>query len=172
MTTVLKDLKEIDLDLSFEQIEKMKKGLFMNTVKRKTDHKALLYLEKLKEKHSKVRFLKHPVLRMQKYLLPNDLKMNKEDCEQIFKIRSRVTQAKINQKNRYDTYECEACEIADESQEHILKCEIILEMQKESKPYENLEYERIMNGNVKEQLIIAKLFKKNMEIVENLRKKK
>ena len=47
-------------------------------------------------------------------------KMKKEDCEQIFKIRSRVTQAKLNQKNRYDTYECESCEIADESQEHIL----------------------------------------------------
>jgi hypothetical protein len=47
---------------------------------------------------------------MQKYLMPNDIKMKKEDCEQNFNIRSR---AKINQKNRYDTYECEACEIAD-----------------------------------------------------------
>jgi hypothetical protein len=172
VTTVLKDLKEIDLDLSFEQIEKMKKGLFMNTVKRKTNHKALLYLENLKEKHSKVRFLKHPVLRMQKYLIPNDIKIKKEDCEQIFKIRSRVTQAKVNQKNRYETYECEACEIADESQEHILKCEVILKMQKESEPFKKLEYEKIMNGNVQEQLTIAKLFKKNMEIIENLRKNK
>ena len=33
VTTVLKDLKEIYLDLSFEQIGKMKKRLFMNTVK-------------------------------------------------------------------------------------------------------------------------------------------
>ena len=85
--------------------------------------------------------------------------MKKEDYEQIFKIRSRVTQAKLNQKNRYDTYECEACEIADESQKHILKCEAILEMQKESEQYEKVEYEKIINRNVKEQLIIAKLFK-------------
>ena len=28
----------------------------------------------------------------------------------------------------------------------------------ESDPYEKLEYEKIMNGNVKEQLTIAKLF--------------
>ena len=40
-------------------------------------------------------------------------------------------------------------------------------MKKESKPHEKIEYEKIMNGNVKEQLIIAKLFKKNMEIVES-----
>ena len=45
-------------------------------------------------------------------------------------------------------------------------------MQKESEPYEKLEYEKIMNGNVKGQLTIAKLFKKNMEIIDNLRKKK
>ena len=109
---------------------------------------------------------------MQKYLLPNDNKMKKEDCEQIFKIRSRVTQAKVNQKNRYETYECEACEIADESQEHILKCEVILKMQQESEQYEKLEYEKIMNGNVNEQYEIAKLFKKNMDIIEDIRKKK
>ena len=29
-----------------------------------------------------------------------------------------------------------------------------------------------MNGNVKEQLTIAKLFKKNMDIIEDIRKKK
>ena len=172
VTTVLKDLKEINLELSFEQIGKMKKGLFMNTIKRKTDHKALLYLEKLKEKHSKVRFLKHPVLRIQKYLMPNETNMKKEHCEQIFKIRSRVTQAKVNFKNKYETYECEACEIAEETQEHILQCEKILNNHKESEPNENIEYEKVMNGNVKEQLTIAKLFMKNMEIIEKIRKNK
>ena len=104
--------------------------------------------------------------------MPNETNMKKEHCEQIFKIRSRVTQAKVNFKNKYETYECEACEIAEETQEHILQCEKILNNHKESEPNENIEYEKVMNGNVKEQLTIAKLFMKNMEIIEKIRKNK
>ena len=73
----------------------------MNTIKRKTEYEALKYLETLKEKHSKVKSLKHPVLKMQKYLMPNDMKLKIEECQDIFKLRSKVTEAKMNQKNRY-----------------------------------------------------------------------
>ena len=45
-------------------------------------------------------------------------------------------------------------------------------MHKESELCEKLEYKKMMNGDVKEQLTISKLFKKNMEIIEIIRKKK
>ena len=95
----------------------MKKGEFLNKVKRKIECKTLKYLEELKENHSKVRKIKHPVLKLQKYLMPNEIKKNKEECQLIFKLRSKVMQRKVNQKNSYLSYECEACKDEEETQD-------------------------------------------------------
>ena len=109
----------------------MKKGEFINKVKRKIECKTLKDLEKIKANHSKVRKIKHTFLKLQKYLMPNEVKMKKEECQLIFKLRSKVTLAKVNQKNSYFSYESEACKDKDETQEHILNCKVILQMQKE-----------------------------------------
>jgi hypothetical protein len=69
--------------LTFEEIEKMKKGEFINKVKRKIECKTLKDLEKIKENPSTVRQIKHPILKLQKYLMPNKVKMNKEECQLI-----------------------------------------------------------------------------------------
>ena len=65
VTTVLSDLKEINLNMTLEEIRNMKKQTFINIIKRKIEYKSLKYLEKMKEKHSKVDSLKHPVIKMQ-----------------------------------------------------------------------------------------------------------
>ena len=168
VTTVLSDIRELDLKLTFEDIEKMKKGEFLNEVKRKIECKTLKDLEQMKEKHSKVKENKHPVLKLQKYLMPNETKMNKEDCQPIFKLRSKVTAVKVNLKNSYLSYECEACKNEEETQEHVLKCKVILQMQEEDE--RNIPpYEKILHGSVKEKLMIAKQFSKNIKIIERLR---
>ena len=66
--------------------------------------------------------------------------------QSIFKLRSRPTELKVNQKSKYDTYECDACEVEDESQEHILQCKEISKMQEVSCENEKIENEKIMNG--------------------------
>ena len=91
--------------------------------------------------------LKHPVMKIQPYLMPNEEKMKKEECQLIFKLRIQVSEAKINQKTRYENYECEACGLAEESQSHVLNCEVILEMNNETDGIPK----RIMNGSIKEQ---------------------
>ena len=48
VTTILRDIKELNLDMEIEDIRKMKNDFFMNTVKRTVKHKTL---ENLKEKH-------------------------------------------------------------------------------------------------------------------------
>jgi hypothetical protein len=78
-------------------------------------------LENTKE-NCKLRGIKHPVLKLHKYLMPNELEMNKEEYQLIFKLRSNVPQTKVNHNNRYFTYECEACKDEEETQEHVLKC--------------------------------------------------
>ena len=155
---------------SFEEIGSMKKSMFLNIIKRKTEHEAMKYLEKLKEKHSKVKLLKHPVLKMQKYLMPNDINMKNEDGQNIFRLRSKMTAVKMNQRNRYENHECEVCGIFDESQEHVLNCKEILEMNEESDISEIPEYNRIFDGTVMEQVKISKIFSKNMKVIENIRR--
>ena len=113
--------------------------------------------------------MKHSVLKIQKHLMPNDLKMKKEDCQSIFMLRSRVTGVKMNQRNRYENHECEVCGKFNESQEHVLNCKEIVNMHEES---EIPQYERIFDGSVMEQVKISKLFNKNLKIIEAIRRKK
>ena len=125
----------------------------------------------MKEKHSKVDSLKHHVLKMQPYLMQNEVKMRKEESQMIFQIRCKVTETKVNQKYKYESYECEACGLSDESQEHVLNCTVMIEMHDEYDMKEILPYEKIMEENVEEQAKICKLFIRNMKILQNLKKK-
>jgi hypothetical protein len=69
--------------------------------------------------------------------------MKKDEIQEIFRLRSRSTKLKINQRNRYETFECDACNMEDETQEHILVCKEILKMQKNES--EIPTYARIFN---------------------------
>ena len=173
VTTILRDIKELNLDMEIEDIRRMKKDLFMNTVKRKVQHKTLKDLENLKEKHSKTKHLKHPVLKLQDYLKPGNMKSTKDECQLIFKLRSRITALKLNQKNSYESYECEVCKVEDESQEHVFECVKLIEMQKDDdNEGEKPAYGKIMDGNVQEKIWISKSFSKKLKIIERLRKEK
>ena len=169
VTTIESDLKDLNWDIKIEDVQKMKKTEFLSTVKRKIQSKALKDLEEIKQKHSKVKMLKHMVLKMQKYLMPNNYNMKKEDGQQIFKLRSRVTDVKMNMKGLYDMFECEACGKEDESQKHVLECDEILKLNKEYNKMEIPEYEKLLSGNVQDQLKISKIFNSNMKIMETLK---
>ena len=123
-------------------------------------NKAFEELEKQKSSHSKVKKLKHYKLEMQNYLKPNQLKISKDEAITIFKMRSRMTEVKKNYRGKYDNIECDLCNEEEESQEHILKCKEI--MKNESK-VEVPEYDKLLDGSVKFQLEIAKMFNENMK---------
>ena len=44
---------------------------------------------------------------MKRYLLPSEAKQNKEESQWISKLRSKMTDLKMNYKGIYDSYECE-----------------------------------------------------------------
>ena len=123
---------------------------------------AFKELEIKKESHSKVKHLKHFKLEMQNYLKPNKLKINQEDAQAIFKLRSRMTEVKENFKGKYFTHECELCNEEEETQEHIFTCKEILKNKKDDAKLP--EYKKILEGNAKSQLEIANIFKENMKI--------
>ena len=167
VNTILNDLKSLDIDLSLENIEHMKKGRFMSLIKNKIEIKTLARLEELKKSHTKVELLEHNTLVMQKYLKPNKANIRIDDAQTIFKLKCRVTEVKVNFKGKYDDeLNCRACGIEEESQKHIIMCKAL----NENKEVENLNYENIFNGTVKEKLKIATKFKENLKMLENIKK--
>ena len=172
-STVLKDIEELNLNVTLADIQAMNKTSFKSMLKRSVNHKALKDLENRKLKHSKVNHIKHTSLKMQKYLLPNELKIRNEESQLIFKLRCRVTETKINLKGMFDSFECDLCGKDDESQEHILKCIELVSMNKEIDVIPN--YEKLFDGKPHEQLDVAKVFKLNMvnreKIIKNRKEK-
>ena len=70
----------------------------------------------------------------------------------------------------YIEFECEICEKENETQKHMLKCKELLDMENKEKTI--LKYEGLFYGNVKEKIEIARKFKQNMKIRENVRERK
>ena len=105
---------------------------------------------------------------MQKYLQPNKLLLKKEESQLIIKLRCRVTEAKMNVKGIYDTYECDICGKEDENQEHILTCSELLKRNKEID--EIPEYAKLFDGKLHDQLKIAIVFQQNMNLKQKLLK--
>ena len=162
VSTVLADLELVGLNVTFADIQLMSKAKWKNIVKRSISEKALENLETRKQMHSKVKELKHTKLEIQNYFLPNGYKMSKEEIQLIFKIRSRVIKVKKNLQGMYDTYECGVCLEEEESQKHIYECKEIWKM-KENNDEKIPDYENIMNGNVREKLEVARIFKENIK---------
>ena len=166
VSTVLTDLEELDLNLNLDDIKAMKKSCFNNLLKQKTKNKALKELENLKISHSKVKNVKHKMIQMRKYFMPNEVNATKEEIQLIFKLKCRVTDTKMNFKGIYDTYECDVCGKEDESQAHLLECTDIVSMNKQIN--ELPKYDDIFDGNVFQQVNIARIFKQNINIRENI----
>ena len=169
VSQVLEDIKDLKLNVDMEEIKLMKKSKLKHILKNSTEEKALEELEKKKAKHSKVMNIKHKQIKMQKYLKSNGLKMNQEEVQTIFKLRSRMTNVKTNFRGKYDNFECELCNEEDENQKHMLECKEI--MKKIKVEVKIPEYDELFKGNVREQLEIAKAFLENMKIKEDLNKK-
>ena len=164
-TTVLEDLKYLDLEeWSMERIRKTKKCSFMNMIKKKIRNKAFDKLQLRKKSHTKVEHVEHNEIRIQKYLQPNKESMNKEIAQLIFKLRCRVTEAKVNLKGTYDYLECRACHKEEENQRHILFCPVL----NKNRSLEEIKYEKLYNGTVSEKVKIAKRFKENFKILEKV----
>ena len=163
VTTILDDLEQLNMkELNLEKIKSMKKSSFMKIVKQNNHEKSFLSLETVKKSHSKVKQVEHNSLQMQEYLKPNSTKITREEAQLIFKLRCRVTEAKVNLKGKFDNLECGACGLEEENQQHIVECKEL----NGSSNIEKLNYQNLLSGTVTEKLKIAKRFKDNYEKLE------
>ena len=164
--TVFKDIEDLKLNVKFADIKEIRKSTLKTMIRESTEDFVLKSLTQKKKSHSKVMNLEHNMLRMRKYLMPCDIKKTKEEIKLIFKLRSRTTETKTNFKGKYDYFDCDVCGLEEESQEHILKCTEIENMNNEKQEIPN--YEKIFHGKVTEQLCIARRFQVNCEIRDQI----
>ena len=168
VSRVVMDLEELQLNVTFVEIQQTSKIKWKNTVKTYIEEKTFKQMESLKSMHTKVKHLKHSRLKMQDYFLPvkSHEKITKEEIQLIFQMRSKVT----NLKMKNEKYECGACFLENESQEHIYDCTEIWKKHK-FKNIEKPEYEQIMWGSASKKLKVARIFNENMKILEKIREK-
>ena len=87
------------------------------------------------------------------------MQISVEEMQLIFKLRSRVTNVRMNFKGMHEEWTCQVCQEDNETQEHIVQeCKKI-----NVNDLEKIEYEKIYHGNVEEMLKIARKFKRNIE---------
>ena len=121
VSTVQKDLQDLDIKMNLEEISVMSKVTFKELVKSKVKSKALEYLQKLQQKHSKSINLHFESLELQEYLKPEG-NMTIQMKAFVFSLRSRMVDVKCNYKVGKTDLKCRKCLIVDEDQEHLLNC--------------------------------------------------
>ena len=96
--TVLEDLKELKINKSFEEIQKMSRYQFSNLIKTKINENALNYLlNKQMKKGGEIRY--HDI-EMSEYLQPANIHLNIEEKQKMFAIRNGMTEISENFPNK------------------------------------------------------------------------
>ena len=102
-TTILADLEELKLNVTIAEIKSIRRGTYMNMIRKSIRENTFEKLNMKQSSHSKVNKWKHTMFKMQNYLMPNRAMMTQDDCQLIFKLRCRVTKIKTNLNGLFDT---------------------------------------------------------------------
>ena len=148
------DLKQLNITESLEELKSMTHSKFKGRIKSQILIKSLEYLlEKRKRKGKEIIYQK---LEMAEYLQPINSQLNIENKRKMFAIRNRMVNIKSNFKQKNEIQMCICGQI--ENMEHIWNCEKL-----SSDKNEKRNYQKIFNGNIKEQIQIFEEFTKKLE---------
>ena len=164
--TVDKNMTEINLKLTENEMNNMKKFKFKELLKNKIHTASFKYLQKIQEKHSKSKDIKYEHFQIQQYLTNN--KFTTKEKIMLFQLRTSMNDVKLNFKSMYTDYTCDLCEESvPQSTTHLLDCEKILSNCPDLYNDTDLEYHHIFI-EVEKQLSAVKLFCKVYQVKQNL----
>merc|ERR1712208_232329 len=147
--TCQRDLKNINLLLTLDEIRTMPKENFLRLLKEKISDSALQYL--LKKQWSKGSEISYSCIGMAEYLQPYNKYLTIEEKRGIFEIRNRMVNIPANFKSKSE----EKCKCGDiEDMSHIYECEILSIKNNQTK----IAYKKIFNGNISEQILVYRRF--------------
>ena len=121
---VQKDLLDLEINLTFEEMKKRSHDSFKRYVKIKTKEYSLDYLLNLKEKHSKMENLDYIELKLQNYLKDNGISV--QEAKNLYRFRTRAANFKENQKNNHEmSVACPLCQVQPDTQAHCVQCPVV-----------------------------------------------
>ena len=150
-SSCMKDLENINLKLTLDEIKSMKKKEYAKILKQKVEKAALKYL--LDKRGKKGIELEYSCIEMAEYLLPFNRQTVEDKCE-IFAVKNSMINIPSNFSSKDET-KCECGAL--EKMAHIYECDL----------YNNekliIPFEKIFNENLKEQIEVYEKFKQNMK---------
>ena len=171
--TVKKDISDLELNLTFDDIETIDQKRFKSLVKQQIHIKALEYLIKIKSTHSKGKEICYGKLEIQNYLSSKS-NLTIQEKSFVFSSRTRMIKLKSNFKLGQIDLNCSKCGKEEESQKHLLSCSAIMENCIISNSYIPI-YEDIFGSDLLKVTNIGKIMfhkfnlYKNCPIVHGLR---
>jgi hypothetical protein len=168
---VTKDMDEINLHLSDQEIQSYSKVDFKQLVKTKMRNHVFSELQNIKADHSKVKNIVHTDLNNpQKYLTSGLLSNTKSSL--LFNLRCMsVNEFKSNTESSDQHSPCPTCKNEDDTQEHSLVC-IALKTHMSDQDTEfvqSVSYSDLF-GSVDAQLLVVEAFSLIIKTREKLRK--
>ena len=161
-------LIDLEIDLELEEIKQIKEETLRKFVKKQIKEKCLVYLNKQKEKHTKVMHIVHTELKMQNFLHPNHAQ-NIHLSKFLFSARSRILDFRINFRKKYSDVKCPlGCDEIDKLQ-NILTCEV-LKQQHTSKDVSSsdIKFEDIFSSDITKQQQVTELYRQLLEVRDKI----
>ena len=158
-STCIKDLKELNIEKSMEDIKEMTENEYRKLLKQKVTESAFSYL--INKKGSKGSENIQIELGMEDYLLPTNSELSILEKQKMFSMKNRMTRIPANFPKANIENKCYCG--SKEDMKHIYECEILNCGNEPS-----LEYEKLYKGTISEQIKVFRKFEINLTKREEL----
>ena len=157
---VKKDLKELNINLSFDDIENMSKSAFRNLINNACKKACFQSLLLEKSKLSKGSEIVFSTFQTQNYLNPGN-GLTIEEMRRIYHLRCRQVFLKCNFPSFFGDKKCVAPHQAFDRQKHVFYCSFFSSKNEIASP--NIKYDDIFASNVKNQIEVMRIFYERLE---------
>ena len=161
VTTVRNDLRDLEINLTFEDIKNTSKSVFKKIVKERVKNKAFQHLVDVQQTQSKSKDIQYSDLQLQNYLKPGN-NMTIKEKSFVFSLRSRMLNIYGNFKNGKSDISCRKCNMDEENQKHLLVCPKLCD---NSIMANTISYDDLLGFDCNKIEVICKIFMKRFNLL-------